>query len=391
MTAIVFAYDSGDFSFATCQEILDEASGDILKGQGTRKRVLHGAKCQMAFGFYVHGGMTGVTKAVVNHSTLARYLNAFTRAHVGKDATWGAISIFKGGSVKVHHDYNNAAGTKNYFASFGQESGGQLWTHDHEIKERGLENDDKGKIVWKRTGSGEWLPGTLKDTKEEFVEFDPRVKHHVAETVGEAWQIVAYTPRGLDNVQSDTAKFLRNCGFPLPSRRRRTEDLGGKRPNKKQRNLIANTVGKLSVLFATLLAAATSFLCETACAEVVNDPIVLLETRSRAPPREGHARPHDISIYTSRRPWTTSTTTSRSSSESSWGEEVPWCCKEVSPAQWSTTSTSTRGTAATAKERCGQFWPDLASRSWSCPRASAHTASLLSVGATKKRERSRLG
>ena len=31
----------------------------------------------MALGFYVHGGMSGVTKAVVNHSALARYLNAF--------------------------------------------------------------------------------------------------------------------------------------------------------------------------------------------------------------------------------------------------------------------------------------------------------------------------
>ena len=109
------------------------------------------------------------------------------------------------------------------------------------------------------------------------MEFDPHVKHHVTKTVGEAWQIVAYTPRGLDKVQGEAARFLRNCGFPLPSRRGSTKDSGNKRPNKKQRNSIANTVGKLSVLFTTLLAAATSFLCEVAHAEVINDPVVLLE------------------------------------------------------------------------------------------------------------------
>ena len=144
---IVFAYDAGDFSFATCQEILDEASGDILKGGDSRQRVLRGAKCQAAFGYYVRGGMNGVTKAVVNHTSLARYLNAFTKAHVGENAAWGAIGVFKGGAVKVHHDYRNAVGSRNYFASFGQSSGGELWTHDATISEQDLKDDEESKIA----------------------------------------------------------------------------------------------------------------------------------------------------------------------------------------------------------------------------------------------------
>ena len=145
------------------------------------------------------------------------------------------------------------------------------------IEECDLEGDKEGAIVWKRTGAGEWLPGTVTSTKEEFVKFDPHIKHHVAETDGEAWQIVAYTPRGLEGIKNDTAKFLKNCGFPLPQRKRKASEVSGRRPNKKQRGILTNTVGKLSILFTTLLAAANSFLCEAIQTEVINDPIVLLE------------------------------------------------------------------------------------------------------------------
>ena len=109
------------------------------------------------------------------------------------------------------------------------------------------------------------------------MQFDPHVKHHVTETDGDAWQIVAYTPRGMENIKGDTAKFLRNCGFPLPRGKKRVETNSQGRANKRQRGLITNTVGKLSVLFTTLLASANSFLCGAIQAEVINDPIVLLE------------------------------------------------------------------------------------------------------------------
>ncbi|CAE7427315.1 GIP, partial [Symbiodinium pilosum] len=241
---IAFAYDSGDFSFATCKEILDESCGDALKSEGDRKRVVQGASGQATFGFYVHGGVSGVTKAVVNHTVLARYLNGFIRAHVGDGATGGAISVIKGGSVKVHHDYNNAAGSRNYFASFGQEAGGELWVHDSSIKEADLQDNKNGEIVWKQAGSGDWLPGRLVDAQEKFVEFDPLVKHQVldSEVPQELW---------------------------IPSSHQEERE--------RESGQITNVVGKLSVLFTTLLAAANSFLGECIQTEVINDPIVLLE------------------------------------------------------------------------------------------------------------------
>ena len=274
---ITFVYDSGDFSFATCQKILNEFYGDAPKSDGARKRVLQGAVRQAAFGFYVYGGMSGVTKAVVNHTALARYLNGFIKAHVEDDATWGAISIIKGGAVKVHHDYNNAAGSSNYFASFGQETGGELRAHDDRIKENEVETDKDGSIVWKRTGAGDWLPGRLIEAREKFVKFDPHVKHQALDVGDEGWRIVAYTPRGTEDIKPDLGKFLRNCGFPLPTKRRGGGDLATGRPTKKQRNSITNVVGKLSVLFTTLLVAANSFIGECIQTEVINDPIVLLE------------------------------------------------------------------------------------------------------------------
>ncbi|CAE7418332.1 GIP, partial [Symbiodinium pilosum] len=274
---ITFAYDSGDFSFATCKEILDEGCEEALKGGGERKRVFHEASGQVAFGYYVHGGMNGVTKSVVNHTVLARYLNAFIRAHVGEHATWGAVSVIKGGAGKVHHDYNNAAGSTNYFASFGQGPGGKLWVHDDSIIEADIKEDKHGDIVWKQTGSGEWLPGRTVDANEKFVEFDPHTKHQAINVDSEAWRVVAYTPRGTEDAKPDIVKFLKNCGFPLPGRKRGGRAATCAKPSKRQRNSITNVVGKLSVLFTTLLTAANSFLGECTQTGVINDPIVILE------------------------------------------------------------------------------------------------------------------
>ena len=272
-----FAYDSGDFSFSTCQELLDDAFDTVLKGRVHRGNVIDGAKNSLVLGYYCHAGMNGVTKGVVNHTALTRHLNHFVAAHNPPGATWSALSIFKGGVVKVHHDYNNAAGSRNYFASFGQISGGELWVHDNSISEQTVAQDEGGAIQWKRTRSGEWLPGRLFDSQENFVEFDPHVKHQVVEVKGEAWQIVAYSPRGTDTIDGDVKKFLKNCGFPLGSKRKQGQGKTTSRPSKKQRNAITNTVGKLSVLFTTLLAAAGSFLQETVKNDVVYDPVVMLE------------------------------------------------------------------------------------------------------------------
>ena len=179
--------------------------------------------------------------------------------------------------MKVHHDYNNAAGSSNYFASFGQETGGELWVHDDRIKENEVETGKDGSIVWKRTGAGDWLPGRLIEAREKFVKFDPHVKHQALDAGDEGWRIVAYTPRGTEDIKPDLGKFLRNCGFPLPTKRRGGGDQATGRPTKKQRNSITNVVGKLSVLFTTLLVAANSFIGECVQTEVINDPIVLLE------------------------------------------------------------------------------------------------------------------
>ena len=274
---VIFAYDSGDFSFSTCQELLEDPDCTVLHGKHHRGKVIDGAKNSAVFGFYVYGGMNGITKAVTNNTALTRYLNHFVAAHTPRGAVWSAISVFKGGAVKVHHDYNNAPGSKNYFASFGQSSGGELWLHDREINEEDVARDPEGKIQWRKTGSGDWLPGRLLTSQERFIEFDPHTKHRVTETDGEAWQVIAYSPRGTDKLDNTTEKFLRNCGFPLDHKKRRHEGQATRKPSKRQRNAITNMVGKLSVLFTTLLVTANSFLHETAHNDVIYDPVVMLE------------------------------------------------------------------------------------------------------------------
>ena len=154
----------------------------------------------------------------------------------------------------------------------------ELWLHDGEVTEEQIADDTKGEIHWRKTGSGEWLPGRLHDSQEKFIEFDPRTKHHVTETDGEAWQVIAYSPRGTDQLDSSTEKFLKNCGFPLGNRKRKGKVEGTKKPSKRQRNAITNMVGKLSVLFTTLLVTANSFIHEiTQNDDVIYDPVVMLE------------------------------------------------------------------------------------------------------------------
>ena len=267
---IVFAIDSGDFSYATCLEILEGAGHLFKKKQGEREHAIEGVRELAVFGYYSRGGLHGVTRAITDNTVVGRYLNEFCKAHLPEGATWGAISVAKGGAAKVHRDYNNESGSMNHFTSFGHSSGGQLWLAEAKIEETQAKDTE---IVWKRTRAGDWLPGRLHPSRETFVSFDPHTHHSVDPADAPAWQIVAFTPKGTGGAGKDVKKFLKNCGFPLPNKDsgRTATTSSTSRPCKRQRRSITNTVGKLSVLFTTLLAATSSYLCE-ASAPIVQRP-----------------------------------------------------------------------------------------------------------------------
>ena len=271
----VFLYDSGDFSFQSLHEILEKAQDELKKYGTKRESVVDGnTEVYCPFGAFVLGGIKGLTKATTEHTNLVRYLNAFARAHLGNEATWSSVIVTRGVKSKVHHDFHNMTGSHNYCASFGQAYGGELWIATPNIDDEEAKDRD---LIWKRTGGGDWLPGKKHETAETFVRFDPGNKHAVMATDGKGWHIVYYTTRGADTLAKPVAKFLKNCGFPLPRLPAPRRRGAGGRPRKAVRSSIGNMVGKLSVLFTTLMAATNSFLGESLMTRPLHDPIVMFE------------------------------------------------------------------------------------------------------------------
>ena len=271
-----FFYDSGDFSFATLLDLLEKYQTKLGKYGTKRASVINtdiGVYCP--FGAFVLGGVKGVTRATTENTALVRYLNGFARAHVGQEATWSSVIVTKGVHSKVHHDLHNLSGSWNYCAAFGHHgSGGELWIATPDISDQ--EANDRT-LIWKNAGPSGWLPGRAHPTEETFVKFDPAEKHAVLPGHEGGWHMVCYTARGATELDGNLTKFLKNCGFPMPRRDVGRKEAVSRRPRKAVRNSIGNMVGKLSVLFTTLLTAASSFLSEAVETHPIYDPIVMFE------------------------------------------------------------------------------------------------------------------
>ena len=142
---------------------------------------------------------------------------------------------------------------------------------------------NSNEVQWKKDKTGAWIPGKTHDTKEEFVNFDPFLKHASLPWTGDRWGLVFHTVRKQEEGSEQVKKFLRNCGFPLPRRSAvpvHKEKLN-KFPRKTKRNEIANMAGKLNVLFTTLLVASRSFLVEASGPLPPVDPVVMMEIGGR--------------------------------------------------------------------------------------------------------------
>ena len=271
-----FFYDSGDFSFATLLDLLEKFQAKLGKYGTKRASVINpDTEVYCPFKPFVLGGVRGVRRAITENTALVRYLNAFARAHVGREATWSSIIVSKGVHSKVHHDLHNLVGSWNYCASFGhQGGGGELWVATPNISDQ--EANDQS-LIWKNAEPTGWLPGRAHSTEETFAKFDPAVKHAVLPGHEEGWHMVCYTTRGAAELDGNLVKFLKNCGFPMPGRNVGRRETASRRPRKAVRNSIGNMVGKLSVLFTTLLTAASSFLSEAVETRPIYDPIVMFE------------------------------------------------------------------------------------------------------------------
>ena len=138
---------------------------------------------------FTHGGVVGVTTKTREDDHVVRYLNAYGKHHLGTAATWTSISLARDIATEVHHDYHNYKGTKNYSTSVGQGSGGGLWLEDKDATEDSVKEGAR----WRRTATGQWLPGKVCDTHNKLIEFDPFLKHATEPWTGTRWSLTYHT------------------------------------------------------------------------------------------------------------------------------------------------------------------------------------------------------
>ena len=234
----------------------------------------------VTYGMFTHGGVRGITTATKEQSDFVRYLNGFAKHHLGTKETWTSISVTKNVSSNLHRDSHNGRGSKNYCVTFGQDHGGGLWLEAQNPTE---EEVNQKNVAWKKDKTGAWIPGKYYETNEHFIAFDPFLKHASSTWQGDRWGLVFHTVRQHEEGSEHMKKFLKNCGFPIP-RKPTTYASESKRnnfPKKSKRNEIANTAGKLSVLFATLMTASSSYIAELQGPLPPADPIVMMEIGGR--------------------------------------------------------------------------------------------------------------
>ena len=293
------ALAEGDFSFVKLKQLL---RGIGISEKNNGRPGLHGHEGvpmkYHTFGLFSHGGVFGVTNNTKNYSSVVKYVNAFGRHHLGPKAEWTSVTLTHDAGAEVHHDYNNLRDTSSYVVSLGQDAGGGLWVEDRKVKEEDIEH---GTVKWRRLPNGRWLPGRIVDTKENFYELDPFLKHAVEPWTGTRWSLVFHTTRNFVKIGRELRSFLKGCGFPLPGRVNSThktdlviDDEKSKKPGKVTRRTIFNNAAKISVMIATLISAATSYMATYTLPEVEAAPIVIFEIGSTEATEEAVALGKDV-------------------------------------------------------------------------------------------------
>ena len=141
----------------------------------------------MSFGFYVHGPMSGITKATIEYPKVCRYVN-------GCVARW-----FPHMSLRQLHLH------------LWSVQNGALWM---ELRE---EDPDLGlPLVWKEKPNGARVPGVSVSTRHAPLQISPKRYHSSQSWTGDRYVVTAFTPRSGDATPKEDVNVLRRYGFGLP-------------------------------------------------------------------------------------------------------------------------------------------------------------------------------
>ena len=159
---------------------------------------------QFLCGAYAHGPMIGCK----NLTSEMPWCAAVLCRHVRERAPgfpFSAVGFLRNVKAKAHRDLRNEPGTKNLVMATHACLGGGLWLEDAS----GRVAVDVGQ--GRRVGKNHTL-----DVGRPFT-FEPRKWHATQQWRGDRGIVVAYTPAGVNRLNSADSTLLQGIGFPLGS------------------------------------------------------------------------------------------------------------------------------------------------------------------------------
>ncbi|CAE7812845.1 unnamed protein product [Symbiodinium sp. CCMP2592] len=159
-----------------------------------------GAKSFQA-GSFVHGPLNGVRSVTKQYPESVKAMCSNVRG-LFPGLVFGTVGLFRDLAALPHRDANNESFTDNALAALSDFERGSLWMED---PDGDVEHEFRGRSI-----RGVCLPVT-----PEGFRFDGRRLHDTMPWNGRRDVIVAYMPRGPENLKSEHVKLLEGLGFVL--------------------------------------------------------------------------------------------------------------------------------------------------------------------------------
>ena len=257
------ALSNEDYSYRTLEKVASAIDGQAQR-EGRRKKDGQLEENEFIFigGLWQFGGKHGITKGTILYPTVCQYFNAFfrSRGHVG----WSSFYLGKNIQTKVHIDCHNLRNTTSKTTSFGDFTGGCLWTSHYDNDDENVSGED---VVQREDRTGRMHHGHYVNTKEIIYEFDARLPRCTEEWTGTRWCLTMYTGRSLPSATQQLRNSLRSHGFPLARKNGKTErQVDDNRPKRGLRRSLWKNAKRMSALATWSILAATS-MASTGCDE----------------------------------------------------------------------------------------------------------------------------
>ena len=188
-------------------EVLEEVKQMFTRA--SRRKPISKASCWTT-GAFTHGGVSGLRDGAKRLPSVTKFLAKFAREFMGAKQ-FGAVSIQRNGGGRVHRDFHNFPGARNWLCPLTSFEGGGLW------RQLGPSEDIKdGEFaVCKEVKPGLEVQGrVLEAVKGKPFSIDPKLWHEAQPHEGERVMVIAYTPR-LNNFDEEEAEYLKRLGFLL--------------------------------------------------------------------------------------------------------------------------------------------------------------------------------